>query len=378
VRGSIVKRRWKRSVSWSVVLDAGADPVSGRRRQRWTTCRTRREADFFLAQALAHGVGMPSPRMRFGDLADYWLGTVQSRIRPSTLSVYRYALRQHLVPHLGDVPLLKLTAPIIERWIDTMHSCGLSPSTVHQAYRVLRSILRQAVLWGMLSRSPLATVRPPRLPRRDPQVWDEEQLRLFLAEAKRSSRYATLYLAAILTGAREGELLALTWDRIDWMFGRGSITHTLARSRGRVELREPKSRRSQRTVPLPPVLIEALQRERDAQARHRVLHGPAYENRNLVFCQANGKPLHAHNITQRDFRRIAEQLGLPHIRFHDLRHSCATMLLRQGVHPKVVAELLGHASIGVTLDTYSHVVPALMEEAASLLAARLVGGGTAR
>jgi integrase len=183
-----------------------------------------------------------------------------------------------------------------------------------------------------------------------------------------------VYLAAVLTGAREGELLGLTWDRIDWPFSRASIAHTLVRFDHRIELLEPKSRRSWRTIALPPVLLEALQRERDDQKRYRKLYGDAYRDMNLVFCQRDGKPLHAHNLTQRDFREVATRAKVPHIRFHDLRHCCATMLLRQGVHPKVVGEQLGHASIGVTLDTYSHVVPGMMEEAATQLATRLIGG----
>jgi integrase len=167
------------------------------------------------------------------------------------------------------------------------------------------------------------------------QVWDEEQIRLFLAEAKRSSRYYTLYLAALLTGMRQGELLGLRWTNIDWAFSRVSINHTLARVHRQIDFREPKSRRSRRTVAVPPVLVEALKELQTVQEERRRQLRDEYENRDLVFCQQDGRPLNGHNVTQRDFRRIIRRASLPRIRFHDLRHCCATLLLRQGVHPKV-------------------------------------------
>jgi integrase len=376
--GSIVKRQWKRTVSWSVVVDRGADPRTGKRRQRWTTHKTRREAEAFLAATLAQtqiGASVPSARIRLQQYLPEWLEAARSRIRPTTWLAYSYCVRRHIVPELGDIPLLRLTAQAIEGWLLRMQAKQLSPATVHQAFRVLRTALRQAVTWGMIPRSPLSLVRSPRFPTREMQVWDEEQIRLFLAEAKRSSRYYTLYLAALLTGMRQGELLGLRWANIDWAFSRVSINHTLARVHRQVDFREPKSRRSRRTVALPPVLVEALKELQTVQEERRRQLRDGYENRDLVFCQQDGRPLHGHNVTQRDFRRIIRRASLPRIRFHDLRHCCATLLLRQGVHPKVVGEQLGHASVGITLDVYSHVLPGMQEDATRALADHLIGDG---
>ncbi len=378
MRGSIVKRQWKRTVSWSVVVDRGADPRTGKRRQRWTTHKTRREAEAFLAATLAQtqiGASVPSARIRLQQYLPEWLEAARSRIRPTTWLAYSYCVRRHIVPELGDIPLLRLTAQAIEGWLLRMQAKQLSPATVHQAFRVLRTALRQAVTWGMIPRSPLSLVRSPRFPTREMQVWDEEQIRLFLAEAKRSSRYYTLYLAALLTGMRQGELLGLRWANIDWAFSRVSINHTLARVHRQVDFREPKSRRSRRTVALPPVLVEALKELQTVQEERRRQLRDGYENRDLVFCQQDGRPLHGHNVTQRDFRRIIRRASLPRIRFHDLRHCCATLLLRQGVHPKVVGEQLGHASVGITLDVYSHVLPGMQEDATRALADHLIGDG---
>lgn len=204
-------------------------------------------------------------------------------------------------------------------------------------------------------------------------VWDEEQVRLFLTEAKRSSPHYCLYLMAILTGMRQGELLGLRWEDIDFTLGVASVRQTFLRIGGRRIFKEPKSGTSQRTVALPEVLVSELSTLRDRQIEGRRLLGETYEDYGLVFCQPNGRPLHAHNIVRRDFRSIAERLGLPRIRFHDLRHSHATLLLKQGVHPKVVQERLGHSSPAFTMAIYSHVLPGIQEEAAQRLAVRLLG-----
>jgi integrase len=171
----------------------------------------------------------------------------------------------------------------------------------------------------------------------------------------------------------QGELLGLRWQDIDWTFGRLSVRRTLVRIGKQMLFNEPRSRRSRRTIALPPVLMEELKTVRNGQKEYRRVLGSAYADYDLVFCQPNGKPLHAHNLSQRDFQSVAARAGVPHIRFHDLRHCSATLLLREGVHPKVVQERLGHSGISITMDTYSHVLPGMQEQAASRLADRLMG-----
>jgi len=205
------------------------------------------------------------------------------------------------------------------------------------------------------------------------RVWDEEQVRLFLAEARRSSTNYVLYLMAVLTGMRRGELLGLRWQDLDLTLGMASVRQTFIRLGKRQIFREPKSATSRRTVALPEVLVGELRQLRNRQIERRTLLGTEYEDHDLVFCQPNGKPLHAHNLVRRDFRGIIKRVGLPRIRFHDLRHSHATHMLRQGVNPKVVQERLGHSSPAFTLSIYSHVLPGMQEEAARLVAARLMG-----
>jgi integrase len=216
-------------------------------------------------------------------------------------------------------------------------------------------------------------------------------------EAKRSSQHYRLYLAALLTGMRQGELLGLRWRDADLALGVASVQQTFYRLGKQMLFKEPQTAKARRTIALPAILVGELRALRHEQEENHRLLGADYQDYGLVFCQANGNPLHGHNITQGDLRRalalegLRKELrangmpeeslpkGLPRIRFHDLRHSHATLLLQQGEHPKVVSERLGHSGVGITLDTYSHVLPGLQEQATARLEARLFGlvtGGT--
>ncbi len=362
MRGYIRKRGNKFEIS----VFLGRDQRTGKQLRKWKSFSTRREAEDRLASMLAHlgeGVPVAPSKIRLEQYLENWLRDyVNGRVRETTRAIYTYAVRHYITPDLGIFPLSRLTPMAIEEWLTKLQYRKLSPATVHQAFRVLREALNQAVIWNLLPRSPAATVKAPRVPTKEMRVWDEEQVRLFLAEAKRSSDYYPLYLTAILTGLRQGELLALRWDDIDWIFGRLSVKKTLVRMKREVIIREPKSKNAKRTVALPPVVQEELRTLRDRRG-----------DAGLIFCQDDGKPLHAHNVTQRDFRQVIRNAKVPRIRFHDLRHVHATLLLRQGVNPKVVQEQLGHSRVNITLDTYSHVLPGLQEEATIRLAERLLG-----
>lgn len=245
---------------------------------------------------------------------------------------------------------------------------------------VLREALGQAVRDGLLSRNPCDQVQRPRKQRKEMRVLDEEQLRLFLAEAKRSSPHHSLYLTAVMTGMRQGKLLGLRWRDVNLTLGVASVQQTFYSLGGNKKLGEdaqmlfkaPKTEKARRQVALPSLVLEELRTLRDAQTEHHRLLSEGYHDHGLIFCQASGKPLYAHNVVRRDFHKVLERAKLPRIRFHDLRHCHATLLLQRGVHPKVVQERLGHTTIGMTLDTYSHVMPGMQEQAVRRLEARLL------
>jgi integrase len=350
----------------------------------------RRDAERVLRDLLAardRGDLVTPSRQSLGDFLRRWLDDYAAgAVAETTLASYRATVRVHLAPAFGAVPLRHLSPAPIQRHMAEKLAAGLSPKTVAYHRTILREALAHAVKWGLLSRNPADTTDAPRVARREMRVWDEEQARVFLGEAKRVSPYYRLYLAALLTGARQGELLGLRWEGFDAAFGRLAIQRTLYRLGGRLLIKEPKTAKARRTIPLPASLAGELQALRAEQEERRRTIGdcpsglecrvgacPHWHEFGLIFCQPNGKPLHAHNVARRDFRRVLTRAGLPRVRFHDLRHLCATLLLSQGVHPKVAQELLGHSTVSVTLDTYSHVAPALAVKATRTLETRLLG-----
>jgi len=359
------------------VVDLGRDPATGRRRQKWFAHKTRREAEAHLAQivaAMQGGGWTPPAKTPLGDYLEQWLRDYATgAVRPTTLESYRSIVRVHVAPALGHVPLATLSGQTIQGYLSRKLQEGLSAATVHKHYRLLHEALGHAVKWGLVTRNPAVLADPPRPRRKEMRALDEEQVRLFLAEAKRSSPYYRLYLAAVTTGMRQGELLGLRWQDVDLALGTASVRQTFYRLGRQMLFGEPKSAKARRTVALPAVLVEELRALRAEQEENRRLLGADYHDHDLVFCQPNGKPLHGHNISQGDLRRLLARAGLPRIRFHDLRHSHATLLLRQGEHPKIVSERLGHSGVGITLDTYSHVLPGMQEQATARLEARLFG-----
>ncbi len=402
-----VRRRRK---AWFVRVYAGRD-ASGRR--RWAT-RTihggRRDAEKVLHALLnakaEQRLALPE-NITVAAFLEKWLQDHAEAVAPTTHDGYCMIVRTHLIPALGHVRLDRLTPAMIQECLRQQgHGNGrraLSASTRRKHFAVLHRALRAAVRRGVLAANPCDRADAPRPSRFEAKVWDAEQTQVFLGEAKRTSRYYRLYLAAVLTGARQGELLGLRWEDFDATFGRATIRQTLYRLGGRLLLKPPKTDTSRRTLPLPPVLVNELLALRDAQAARRRMIGdcPAglacrvaacahWHDFGLIFCQPNGKPLHAHNMV-RDFRRVArldglraasrangtpeEALpkGLPRIRFHDLRHGVGTHLGKLGVPVKVIQEYLGHASPQFTLATYVHTFPAMKEDAAARLAEWLLG-----
>jgi integrase len=357
----------KRGKSWAVIVYLGRDPATGKERRKWYTYRTQREAEVHLAQLVvqvASGGCVPPSRLLTRDFLSRWLddyaaGAVTGR----TLENYRGMVRKHLVPTLGHIPLARLSAQAIQGHLSAkLRAETLSPTSIAYQFGILREALRHAVRWGLLVRNPTDFVEPPRRARREMHVLDEEQSRLFLAEARRTSPYYLLYLTAVLTGMRQGELLGLRWGDIDLALAEVSVQRNLSRIGPITTFREPKTERGRRVVALPPLLVETL----------RAARGTARDD-HLVFCQADARPLHGHNITQRDLRAVCRRAGVLRIRFHDLRHCHATHLLRAGVHPKVVQERLGHSTPAVTLGIYSHVLRGMQEAAARSVEARLPG-----
>jgi integrase len=232
-------------------------------------------------------------------------------------------------------------------------------------HRVLRKALKHAVKWHLLIRNPADAADPPRAEHREMSTLDEEGVAT-LFEAVRGTRLEVPVMLAVTTGLRRGELLGLRWRDVDLEKGTLAVRQSIEQTKDGLAFKEPKTRRGRRVVALPNVTVEALRRHRSEQAKRRLALGSPYKDQGLVLTRLDGRPMDPAE-TSKAFARVVVKTGLRRVSFHGLRHTHATLLLRSNVHPKIVSERLGHATIGITLDTYSHVVPDMQEAAAKKL-----------
>ena len=275
-------------------------------------------------------------------------------------------VRLHISPELGNVPLAKLTAQQVQALYARKLDDGLSPTTVHHLHAVLHRALKAALRLELVQRNITELIDPPRMAHREMATLSPEQARHFLATAA-GDRFEALYVLALSTGMRQGELLALRWRDIDLITGTLSVRVTLCYTPKGYVLAEPKTHHSCRLIALPQLAQEALRRHRELQAAEMAKLGDAWHDLDLVFPNTIGRPMVNMHLLRREFLPMLQQAGLQRIRFHDLRHTAATLLLRQGVNPKIVSEMLGHSDVSITLNLYSHVTPHMQQQAAAAM-----------
>lgn len=368
MRGFVTKRG---KASWSFVVDAPQQAPEEKRRREWRSgYRTRKEAEAALAEYLhdrATGSSLERSKLTVGELLARWLDDhARTRVRPSTYQSYRTQVRRHLIPALGAIKLTSLTPLQVERHYTAAIASGLSPRSVVYQHRLLREALQQAVRWRLVGRNVADAVTPPRGSRPEMHALSPEHVQKLLRAAEGDPQHALLY-TAIYTGLRRSEIIGLRWDDVDLDRGTAAIRQTVQRLPGQgFVYGEPKTPKGRRQIALPPSAVEVLRRHRAEQIEHRLRLGPVWTDKGLVFTNPTGGPVDPSGLTRR-FARLLKAADLPSVRFHDLRHTHASLMLRQGVHPKIVSERLGHATVGITLDTYSHVLPGLQEAAARQL-----------
>jgi len=336
--------------------------------------KTRAEAERKL-RALLHQLDRglrPAPeRLTVGQFLEDWFAVHRGRLRPTTVRRYRQVLDHLLLPTLGREKLAQLTPSTVERALARLRREGKSASAVRQARAVLRRALTDAVRDGLLAQNPAALARPVPVDPPRPNVWSADEARRFL-EAAQGHWLWPLFALALATGMRLGELLGLPWEQVDLDSGALTVLHQLQRVDGSWRLVPPKSRQSRRSLPLTPLARTALLRQRAQQEAWRVAPGWRGNPWGLVFTTRLGTPLDARNVN-RAFAQLVEQAGVPRVRFHDLRHTAASLALEAGADLKTVSALLGHSQISVTADYYAHVSRRLAEDAATRLE-RLLSG----
>lgn len=313
----------------------------------------------------ARGLPILDERQTIKQFLTDWLEHKQSSVRFSTHRSYEQTVRNHLIPELGHLKLSKLQPQHIDQMLKRELDAGLSPRSTAYLRVVLRAALNRARKRDLVARNAAELADAPRMERYKVKPLTPEQARLLLDTAK-GHRLEALYTVALACGFRRGEILGLHWRDVDFEHSRMSVSQALQRQKGRgLVLTETKTDRSRRTIELPPPLVTALRAHRVRQLEERMAAGPEWHDHGFVFASTVGTGLEPRNLT-RAFKALLKRAApaLPDIRFHDLRHSAATLLLVQGVELRVVQEVLGHSSISLTANTYAHVMPVLIQDAA--------------
>lgn len=416
--GGISRRRDGR---WVARVDLGWE--GGRRRRKAVYGRTRREAADKLTTLLRSaksGHVVLDERETVAQFLVRWLDHKRARLRSRAWQTYEQSVRIHLMPGIGKVPLTKLTPAHLDAWFRQHQESGASARNIRYARTVLRAALSQAQKWRLVTDNVASLVEVPRHQPKEIHPLTPDQARALLGAAADHRRLNGLVSVATALGLRLGEALGLRWADVDLNASilrvrqslersggdsaarrsliakrrelKARIAAAPARSNSRRELRaqlealhaewrkvrttlrtaEPKSVRSRRTVRMPSVVVSALRSHRTRQLEDRMAAGIEWTDSGLVFTSPIGTALDPRNVT-REFRGLLESASLPAIRFHDLRHTAATLLLAQGVDPRTIMETLGHSQISLTMNTYSHVLPALQANAAARMDAVLKG-----
>jgi integrase len=333
------------------------------RKRKTVYGKTRKEVAKKLTKAISNredGLVFDAENLTVGEYLDLWLkNSVQDTVRLTTYQGYERIVRLHIKPTLGRIKLDNLTPVHARSLYRERLEAGLAPRMVQLVHTILHKALKQAVNDGLIPRNVTEAVKAPRPVKKDMKPLSPAQARDLL-EAARGERLEALYALAVTTGMRQGEILGLKWEDVDLEAGTLQVRRTLSTAMGGgVRFGPPKTARSRRKIRVPQLALTALRRHRKAQLEQRIKLSGLWEDHDLVFTTGVGTPISRADLINRSFKPLLRQAGLPDIRFHDLRHTCATLLLSRGVHAKLVQELLGHSTIAVTLDTYSHVLPGM-------------------
>lgn len=377
-RGSVSKR----NNGYVYRIDLGVDPTTGKRRQiSRQGFKNKKAVERALAEHLEQirsGTHVDQSKMTTAEYLEQWLDNQKLRLKPTTWASYKTAA-DRVIARLGARAIQDLTPIEIESFYSGLAVRGtrsdrpLSAKTIRNTHTIFRKALSDAERLGIVSRNAAAAARPPIAERVEHVTWTAEQLRAFLDFTASDDLFAAYVLLAT-TGMRRGEALGLRWRDLDLDAAQLAVQQTLTTIESKTLVSTPKTNRSRRTIYLDPDTIAQLRAHRKRQAEAKLAAGPSWMGEgDFVFTDPIGRPINPDWFT-REFGRRVRDSGLRKIRLHDLRHTFATLALKNGMHPKVVSDRLGHASVGITLDLYSHVTPAIGRDAAGIVAGQIFGG----
>ncbi len=352
--------------SWTIILNLGRDPATGKRKQQWVTVRgTKKQAETRLAELLNQmdtGGFIKPTKETFGSFLQRYLDDyISTQIRATTLEAYQQR-GKHLIDGLGHIPVSELREEHIHKYYREK-SKTLSPGTLIKHHNLLRSALSQGVIWRTLTRNVAEAVKPPKVSRKEMRALTGPEVHRML-EACEDTAWHSIFHTLTWTGLRRSELLGLRWKDVDLILASLRVVQSVQRlNTGEFIVQEPKTASGRRTIALSPASCLVLREHREKQEADATLLGRQLAEDDLVFSHPDGSPRDPSTLTLA-FRRLTRRIGLDGVRLHDLRHTMASLYLEQGVNPKTVAERLGHASVTITLDLYSHCLPGVQEAAA--------------
>jgi integrase len=370
----------KKGDRYYAVIYEGVDPATGKEKRRWYPAGTRKgDADKMVTELVKRrndGDYRAPEKLTMGDyLTGKWLPAQRSQLRASTYHSYKRTIELHVIPTLGKVPMSRvmpedldaLYAKLLESGRRNKRGGPLSPASVRYVHRVLRKAFGDAVRKGTLVRNPASLADPPKdsaeVDGSEMHVWTAAELARFLAAISEERLFPAYHLAAC-TGMRRGEILGLRWADVDLTAKRVSVRQALITVAYEMRLSDVKTAAGRRTIDINRGDVQVLANWRRRQAEERLLVGPAWEDHGLVFCRPDGTPIHPERLS-RTFDQLVARHALPPVRLHDLRHTHASLLLKDGVPIKVVSERLGHASATFTMNTYQWLLPGMQAEAAA-------------
>lgn len=364
----------KDGTKWYYVIELGKDLNGKRKQKKKRGFKTQKEAKASLNKALHElntGTYIQPSNVLLGDFMKDWLQYKKSNVAESSFETYYYNLKNHINPGLGNIPLSKLKAQDVQKFYQQLLSeKRLNHNTVRKIHSMLGNALDRAVKYEMINKNVVKLVESPKETKSEMKVWDLDQVKTFLAYSVESHLYI-VYFIAINTGMRQGEILGLSWDSVDLENNIISVRQTLS-NYGKSIKATTKTSAGMRTITVPQELSNELKKHKLEQMKRRLMMGTLYQDMNLVNASELGTPINPSNL-RRNFNIFIKKAGLPKIRFHDLRHTHATLLLKEEVNPKIVSERLGHADTRMTLDRYSHVLPNMQKETATKFGELLYG-----
>lgn len=364
LKGSIVKK----GSTYMIRFDVGRDTGSGKRIQRAKGgFKTKKEAQEYLVNAINEvnqGTYLQPSKEEFSIFIDRWFNTYYKRnVAETTADISWCLIKGHLIPYFNKQVISSITTYQLDCFYNEKLEEGYSAKTIRELHSLLRRAFEQAIKWSLLKFNPAINATPPKEKTKERHTWSKNDIKKFIDTAKLSEE-ATIYIIAIFTGMRRGEILGLKWQDIDFDLKKIYVTRSLAFiSEKGLFLKDVKTSKSRRQISLSPYIIDVFKQHQVIQNNFKEKLGEDYLDKGLVFTSINGNFKDPRNLL-REFSRLTKKAGLIKISFHDLRHTHATLLLKNGENPKVVSERLGHSRVGITLDLYSHVTDDIQEEAA--------------